>query len=158
MTTTPAQAPGTCPPSAVVDQIIPWAEVREGDLVLWNGELRLITRLIDYDGEPLMWFDGSKTGGGVLPCGNYAAVRRYAEGGVMASPAEELRAAAKRIRADASWPSEALMLALGDHLDAVARVVDGTASAEAGELPDACRTALKVARACLGSEGSADDD
>jgi hypothetical protein len=75
-----ATAPATktaCPPSAVADQILPWQEVQEGDLVVWDGEFRLITRLIDYDGEPLMWFDGSKTGGGVIPAGTYAGVRRY---------------------------------------------------------------------------------
>lgn len=74
------EAKRTCPPSAVVDQIIPWPDVREGDLVLWDGEFRLITGLVDWDGEPLMWFDCGKAGPGVLPCGTYAAVRRYQEG------------------------------------------------------------------------------
>jgi len=69
-----------CPPSAVHDQIVPWSEVREGDLVVWDGEFCLLTHLMDYDGEPLMWFDGSKHGPGVIPCGTYAAVRRYVEG------------------------------------------------------------------------------
>jgi hypothetical protein len=69
-----------CPPSSVVDLIVTWPDVQEGDLVLWDGELRLLTRLIDYDGDPLMWFDGSKFGPGVLPCGTYAAVKRYQTG------------------------------------------------------------------------------
>jgi hypothetical protein len=75
--TTTAETPVSCPPSAVHDQILPWLEVAEGDLVVWDGEFRLITRLISYCGEPLMWFDGSKAGGGVVPCGTYVAVRRY---------------------------------------------------------------------------------
>ena len=66
-----------CPPSAVHDMIVRWDEVSEGDLVVIDGEFRLITGLIDYEGEPLMWFDGSKRGAGTFPCGTYAAVRRY---------------------------------------------------------------------------------
>ena len=69
-----------CPPSSVADAIVPWPEVREGDLVVWDGEFRLITRMIGFVGEPLMWFDGSKAGAGTIPCGTYAAVRRYVEG------------------------------------------------------------------------------
>lgn len=69
-----------CPPSATADKIVTWAEVREGDLVLWDGEFCLVSRLIDYEGEPLMWFDGGKSGPGTIPCGTYAAVRRYVEG------------------------------------------------------------------------------
>ena len=84
MAHTPAATPDTgtraCPPSAVVDQIVPWPDVREGELVVWDGEFRLVTRLIDYAGVPLMWFDYSKHGPGVIPCGSYAAVRRYVEG------------------------------------------------------------------------------
>jgi hypothetical protein len=78
--TTTTDTVRACPPSAVHDMIVPWQSVAEGDLVLWDGEFRLITYLIDYDGEPLMWFDGSKAGGGVLPVGAYAAVRRYDTG------------------------------------------------------------------------------
>src|SRR5579859_6170136 len=40
----PAAPPAACPPSAVVDQIVRWDEVRDGDLVLWAGELRLVDR------------------------------------------------------------------------------------------------------------------
>jgi hypothetical protein len=71
---------GVCLPSAVHDQILHWSAVQEGELVVWDGELRLVTRLIDYGGVPLMWFDYSVSGPGVLPCGSYAAVRRYVEG------------------------------------------------------------------------------
>jgi hypothetical protein len=78
--TTTTGTPVTCPPSAVRDMIIEWPGVREGDLIIWDGEFRLITRLIDYDGDPLMWFDGSKAGPGVFPRGTYAAVRRYDTG------------------------------------------------------------------------------
>jgi hypothetical protein len=69
----------TCPPSALHDQILPWSDVREGDLIVWDGEFRLITCMFDYAGKPMMWFDGSKVGG-VVPCGTYAAVRRYDTG------------------------------------------------------------------------------
>ena len=78
--TTTSETTVTCPPSAVHDMIVPWPEVGEGDLVVIDGEFRLITGLIIFAGEPLMWFDGSRSGAGVLPCGTYAAVRRYDTG------------------------------------------------------------------------------
>ena len=63
----------------------------------------------------------------------------------MPEPSQELREAAKRIRADASWPSEDLMLAVGDLLDEVA--ADRHSS-----LPAWVESAaLKVARAYLGT-------
>jgi hypothetical protein len=68
---------GQFPASSVCDQIVEWTEVREGDLVVWDGEFHVITRMLDYNGQPLMWFDGSVVGPGTLPCGTYAAVRRY---------------------------------------------------------------------------------
>jgi hypothetical protein len=75
--TTATETPVSCPPSAVHDQILPWSEVGEGDLVVWDGEFRLITRLISYCGEPLLWFDGFVAGPGDIPVGTYVAVRRY---------------------------------------------------------------------------------
>lgn len=40
----PGETPVSCPPSAVHDMIIPWAEVRDGDLVLnFRGELGVAT-------------------------------------------------------------------------------------------------------------------
>ena len=42
--TTTTETPVSCPPSAVHDMIIPWAEVRDGDLVLnFRGELGVAT-------------------------------------------------------------------------------------------------------------------
>lgn len=82
MTTThPAPAGTICPPSDVVNLIIPWADVAAGDLVLFDGEFCLVTHKADCAGRPLFWLEGSDAGnGGVLPAGTYAAVRRYVEG------------------------------------------------------------------------------
>jgi hypothetical protein len=46
MTTTDAQTETrTCPPSAVHDMILPWSDVREGDLVLAGGQLYLVREI-----------------------------------------------------------------------------------------------------------------
>lgn len=82
-TTTPVtQAPGSCPPSAVVDMIVPWTEVGEGDLVLWDGEFRLVERNWIWHGPNvrLVQLDGDRDGHGTIPYGTYAAVRRYDTG------------------------------------------------------------------------------
>jgi hypothetical protein len=74
--TTTTQTPLTCPPSAVHDMIVPWAEVGAGDLVLSRGRLRLVV-VVDNsrshapafvldDGETV-WRDPD----------SLAAVRRY---------------------------------------------------------------------------------
>jgi hypothetical protein len=75
-----AHRPGpTCPPSAVVDQIIPSADVRIGDLVLWDGELRQVTgtHVFQPTMQPMIGVDGEPS---TIPCGTYVAVRRYQEG------------------------------------------------------------------------------
>jgi hypothetical protein len=69
-----------CPPSSVVDMIVEWADAAPGDLVLLNGEFEVIARKADYEGEPLLWFEGAEDGMGTIPLGTYAAVRRYREG------------------------------------------------------------------------------
>jgi hypothetical protein len=38
----PEPKPVTCPPSEVHDMIVPFAEVCEGDLIPWDGELRTV--------------------------------------------------------------------------------------------------------------------
>ena len=75
------------PPETGAGGYTPWDEWHDnhprgsGPADLVSGErVCLLTHLMDYDGEPLMWFDGSKHGPGVIPCGTYAAVRRYVEG------------------------------------------------------------------------------
>jgi hypothetical protein len=66
-----------CPPSAVHDMIVTFTEVREGDLILWDGEFRLAERIWVMDhGNPAIVLDGGSIGG-IIPCGTYAAVRRY---------------------------------------------------------------------------------
>lgn len=69
-----------CPPSSVVDMIVCWPKVREGDLVLWDGEFRLVERInpMDDGNHAVVLDDGPL--GGVIPVGTYAAVRRYVEG------------------------------------------------------------------------------
>jgi hypothetical protein len=68
-----------CPPSSVVDQIIPWADVRTGDLVLWDGEFRY-AEMTGYLGHQRAVLLDGESGVGTIPCGTYAAVRRYVEG------------------------------------------------------------------------------
>jgi hypothetical protein len=68
-----------CPPSSVVDQIIPWADVRTGDLVLWDGEFRY-AEMTGYLGHQCAVLLDGESGVGTIPCGTYAAVRRYVEG------------------------------------------------------------------------------
>lgn len=70
-----------CPPSAVVDQIVPWPDVQPGELVLWDGELCPVERNLAYAGDPRIRLI-TLAGGAVemIPVGTYAAVRRYTEG------------------------------------------------------------------------------
>jgi hypothetical protein len=80
-TTTETTATRTCPPSAAVDMIVPWPDVQPGELVLWDGELQPVE-------QNLAWAEDAsvrivKLAGEVshvIPCGTYAAVRRYTEG------------------------------------------------------------------------------
>ena len=82
------------------------------------------------------------------------------------SPAGELRAAAKRIRSDAAWPTEEFSLSVACWLEATAAAADSDLVTGSGKLPPACRRcsglvfedcncgweqALAVARAYLGS-------
>lgn len=55
------------------------------------------------------------------------------------TPAQELRAAAKRVRADAAWPAEDLHHALADWLAVTARHADADLVVGSGKLPAACR-------------------
>lgn len=48
MTTATEAVTRTCPDSAVVDQILTWAEVREGDLVLLNDDLTVAEKVHVY--------------------------------------------------------------------------------------------------------------
>jgi hypothetical protein len=84
ITETQAAAPvaRACPPSAVVDQIVRWEAVQAGDLVLWDGELWPVEWNIPYSkqaGMRLIMLPCLPVAG-VIPCGTYAAVRRYTEG------------------------------------------------------------------------------
>jgi hypothetical protein len=79
-------------PSAVTDKIVPWLEVRKGDLVLWDGEFRCVEHINPMDsGNDAFVLDG-ETHNGTVPAGDYAAVRRYTEGpsGAMAIRAARL--------------------------------------------------------------------
>lgn len=63
----------------VADQIIPWPDVKPGDLVLWDGEFCPVERInpMDY-GNPAVVIVGDQHNG-TIPVGTYAAVRRYVE-------------------------------------------------------------------------------
>lgn len=83
-TETQASAPAVraCPPSDVVDQIVPWDQVLAGDLVLWDGELVPVESNEPYSTDDtlrLVRLAGDVMPG-CIPCGRYAAVRRYSEG------------------------------------------------------------------------------
>lgn len=93
-TTTETTTTRTCPPSAVVDQIVPWLAVQPGEVVLWDGEFRHVEHInpMDY-GNPAFVLDGD-THNGTIPVGDYAAVRRYTEGSVTLTAAETALAAA----------------------------------------------------------------
>lgn len=72
-----------CPPSSVVDQIVHWDEVREGDLMLWDGDFRPVNRIAPYGvRDQGVWaVEFTDIPGEVcIPVGTYAAVRRYVEG------------------------------------------------------------------------------
>ena len=43
--TTTTETPVSCPPSAVHDQIVPWFEVYEGDLVVYDGQFHRLERM-----------------------------------------------------------------------------------------------------------------
>ena len=68
------------PRCEVVDLIILWGEVQEGDLLLWDGEFRCVEH-ISYlaNGSHAVALDG-ESWRGIIPAGTYAAVRRYLEG------------------------------------------------------------------------------
>jgi hypothetical protein len=70
------------------------------------------------------------------------------------TPAQELREAAKAMRADASWPSEDFAMAVADWLDAAAEQGAYYEATGAQLHPDSY--ALKVARAYLGTERKTD--
>jgi hypothetical protein len=64
----------------VADQIIPWPDVKPGDLVLWDGELVPVEWNEPLPGHPdrqlVMLADG---GPATISVGTHAAVRRYVE-------------------------------------------------------------------------------
>lgn len=86
---TAAQTPPLvhCPPSSVVDQIVTWSEVQEGDLVLINEgfavALKVRTFEDDWQGHKWMRTDVryQQEDGGVYETAEwadrYTAVRRY---------------------------------------------------------------------------------
>lgn len=82
-TSTETRKPTKCEPSAVVDQIVPWSGVREGDLMLWDGEFRPVNRVAPYgrrdQGVWAVHF-ADVPGEACLPVGAYVAVRRYVTG------------------------------------------------------------------------------
>jgi hypothetical protein len=91
-TGTPAQPVTTCPPSSVVDMIVYWDEVRAGDLVLWDGSLRVIESWMLHASRPDLYVCVRLDGLGLpVQClrESCTAVRRYTEG---PSEAGELRA------------------------------------------------------------------
>jgi hypothetical protein len=72
--------PVTCPPSDVKDMIVPWSEVSDRDLVVWDGEFRTVERINPMDsGNAALVLDGEEHNG-TIPCGTYVAVRRYVTG------------------------------------------------------------------------------
>lgn len=76
------QAQDTCPPSAVHDMILPWSEVRDGDLVLWHGELRTVDWILPLADHPdlrAFHLDGDFTTIGVAG-EDLTAVKRYDTG------------------------------------------------------------------------------
>lgn len=80
--TTTTETPASCPPSAVHDMIVTWAEVREGDLIVWEGEFQLVERnwIWQGPGVRLIKLAGVGEVGAppvAPPVGTYAAVRRY---------------------------------------------------------------------------------
>jgi hypothetical protein len=69
-----------CTPSSVVDLIVTWPDVQEGDLVLRDGELCQVDRVNPMDfGNPAIVLDGDQHNG-TIPAGTYAAVKRYQTG------------------------------------------------------------------------------
>ena len=63
----------------VADQIVPWPDVKPGDLVLWDGELSPVEQIHPMDhGNPAVVIEGEAPGG-CIPIGTHAAVRRYVE-------------------------------------------------------------------------------
>ena len=63
----------------VADQIVPWPDVKAGDLVLWDGELSPVERIHPMDhGNPAVVIEGEAPGG-CIPLGTHAAVRRYVQ-------------------------------------------------------------------------------
>ena len=85
MATKAAQATVTaCPPSAVVDMIVPWSQVHEGDLALYLGRLDEVTGILPYP----VRIEGAAPrvqvhhGGSwhCLKADDLTAVRRYTEG------------------------------------------------------------------------------
>jgi hypothetical protein len=73
-----------CPPSEVVDQIIPWFEVQEGEAVLYNGQLHELVCMWPWiPGTPqvgIRLMRESETRDYGVDSNDYAAVRRYVEG------------------------------------------------------------------------------
>lgn len=92
MTTTTAEtrvSEAACPPSSVVDMIVPWEDVLEGDLMLWDGELRPIERIAPYgQRDQGVWaVEFADIPGEVcIPAGTYAGVRRYITEGEAVAP------------------------------------------------------------------------
>jgi hypothetical protein len=78
---TTAPAPSVCPPSAVVDQIIPWEELRGGDLVLYKGDLIVAEKVSRTQGltsfAAILPLDREVQ---IYQLSDYVAVRRYVEG------------------------------------------------------------------------------
>lgn len=80
--TTSTETPVSCPPSSVHDMIIPWSEVGEADLIVWDGEFRPVGRVVAprlCGLDEGVWAVGfSDVPGEVcIPVGTYVAVRRY---------------------------------------------------------------------------------
>ena len=72
-----------CPPSAVADKIVRWDEVVAGDLVLWEGTLRLVEKRMLHVRRPDIMATFRLSGVGLwqsVRLDDLTAVRRYVEG------------------------------------------------------------------------------
>jgi hypothetical protein len=81
MNTATGKAKITCPPSAVVDQILPWSDIEAGNLVLFEGGLHLLVKAhMGATFGRVRLVRGGETQDAHVTPGALTAVRRYMEG------------------------------------------------------------------------------
>ena len=91
-----------CPPSAVADQIVPWDEVVAGDLVLWEGTLRLVEKRMLHVRRPDIMATFRLSGVGLwqsVRLDDLTGVRRYVEPATEAKHCETCKCSKKDIEA-----------------------------------------------------------